>query len=100
MNRIEEPASRSSVDGEIASSRPALLVVEDEQAIVMPLVEGLERSGFDVRVARTGGEALHSADGVDLILLDLGLPDVDGADVCRALRARGDTPIIVLTARG
>jgi len=64
------------------------------------LVEGLERSGFDVTVARTGGEALQKADGIDLVLLDLGLPDVDGADVCRALRTRGDMPIIVLTARG
>ncbi|HYL52372.1 MAG TPA: response regulator transcription factor [Acidimicrobiia bacterium] len=100
MNRTEEPVSEASVDETTASNRPALLIVEDEAAIVTPLVEGLERSGFDVTVARTGGEALQKADGIDLVLLDLGLPDVDGADVCRALRTRGDTPIIVLTARG
>lgn len=100
MNRTEEPAPEASVDETTASNRPALLIVEDEAAIVTPLVEGLERSGFDVTVARTGGEALQKADGIDLVLLDLGLPDVDGADVCRALRTRGDTPIIVLTARG
>jgi len=100
MNRTEEPAPKASVDETTASNRPALLVVEDEAAIVTPLVEGLERSGFDVTVARTGGEALQKADGIDLVLLDLGLPDVDGADVCRALRTRGDMPIIVLTARG
>src|ERR1700680_2178565 len=100
MNRTEEPASKTSVDETAVSVRPGLLIVEDEEAIVTPLVEGLERSGFDVTVARSGGEALHKAEGVDLILLDLGLPDVDGADGCRALRARGDTPIIVLTARG
>src|SRR5437764_15325090 len=58
MNRTEEPAPEASVDETIASNRPALLIVEDEAAIVTPLVEGLERSGFDVTVARTGGEAL------------------------------------------
>ncbi len=65
-----------------------------------PLVEGLERDGFDVSVAKTGSAALIATEGVDLVLLDLGLPDVDGADVCRALRARSEIPIIVLTARG
>jgi two-component system, OmpR family, response regulator RegX3 len=82
------------------TSADRLLVVEDEETILTPLVEGLQRSGFDVVVARSGNEALERAPGVDLVLLDLGLPDLDGADVCRELRARGDTPIIVLTARG
>ena len=48
----------------------------------------------------TGGAALQAAGDADLVLLDLGLPDVDGADVCRTLRRSSDTPIIVLTARG
>jgi two-component system, OmpR family, response regulator RegX3 len=100
MNRTGKPALKTSLDETAAASRPRLLVVEDEEAIVTPLVEGLERSGFDVTVARSGGEALHQAEGIDLVLLDLGLPDVDGADVCRMFRARADTPIIVLTARG
>ncbi len=82
------------------SSRTRLLVVEDEEAIMEPLTEGLEREGFAVTVARTGGEALAEVDDVDLVLLDLGLPDVDGSDVCRLIRARSDVPIIVLTARG
>jgi two-component system response regulator RegX3 len=80
--------------------RPRLLLVEDEDAIVVPLVEGLEREGFEVTSVRTGGAALRAAGDADLVLLDLGLPDVDGADVCRTLRRSSDTPIIVLTARG
>jgi DNA-binding response OmpR family regulator len=84
-----------------ATSAPArLLVVEDEAAIATPLVEGLAREGYTVTLARSGAAALDAADGFDLVLLDLGLPDIDGTDVCRELRARSTTPIIVLTARG
>ena len=57
------------------------------------------REGFDVDLAGTGAEAL-SAGECDLVLLDLGLPDIDGRDVCRQLRARSGIPIIVVTARG
>ena len=80
--------------------RPRVLLVEDEDAIAVPLVEGLEREGFDVTTVGTGGAALRAAGDADLVLLDLGLPDIDGADVCRTLRRDSDTPIIVLTARG
>ncbi len=80
--------------------RPRLLVVEDDDDIVDPLREGLDREGFDITVARTGRAAMSSLDDVDLVLLDLGLPDIDGTDVCRMLRERSDVPIIVLTARG
>ena len=83
-----------------ASPRPRILVVEDEDAIMEPLVEGLEREGFAVVAARTGAAALGMIENVDLVLLDLGLPDVDGAVVCRKLRERSGVPIIVLTARG
>jgi two-component system response regulator RegX3 len=76
-----------------------ILVVEDEDSIAEPLVEGLRREGFDVVRAATGGDALE-APPADLVLLDLRLPDVDGLDVCRALRERSDVPIIVVTARG
>jgi DNA-binding response OmpR family regulator len=75
-----------------------LLVVEDDDSIGDPLTAGLEREGFAVIRARTAREAL-AADAVDLVLLDLGLPDVDGREVCRRLRELGDTPIIVVTAR-
>ena len=76
-----------------------VLVVEDDPRISVPLREGLVREGFDVVVVATGADAL-AADGVDLVLLDLGLPDLDGRVVCRELRARSSVPIIVVTARG
>jgi two-component system, OmpR family, response regulator RegX3 len=76
-----------------------LLVVEDEDAIAEPLVEGLEREGFTVERAATG-EAALDAEKPDLVLLDLRLPDIDGLEVCRRLRERSRVPIIVVTARG
>jgi DNA-binding response OmpR family regulator len=76
-----------------------ILLVEDETAIAEPLAEGLAREGFSVEWAATAAEAL-AAPGVDLVLLDLRLPDGDGLDVCRQLRQRSDVPIIVVTARG
>ena len=76
-----------------------VLIVEDDDAVAGPLQEGLTREGYDVRRVATGGDALSAAPS-DVVLLDLGLPDVDGFDVCRQLRARSDVPIIVLTARG
>jgi DNA-binding response OmpR family regulator len=79
-----------------------VLLVEDDQAIATPLVRGLEREGFDVRHCECGGDALAALDdgASDVVLLDLGLPDIDGFDLCRELRARSDVPIIVVTARG
>jgi two-component system response regulator RegX3 len=76
-----------------------VLVVEDEDAIAEPLVEGLRREGYDVVRVATGQEALD-AEAADIVLLDLRLPDVDGFTVCRELRARSDVPIIVVSARG
>jgi DNA-binding response OmpR family regulator len=76
-----------------------LLVVEDDPSISAPLAEGLRREGFEIQVAGTGADAL-AAEGYDLVLLDLGLPDIDGHSVCRVLRAETDVPIIVVTARG
>lgn len=75
-----------------------LLVVEDDKSIAEPLVAGLERQGFAVTWVRTGADALN-ATGHDLVLLDLGLPDLDGEVVCRRLRERSDVPIVVVTAR-
>jgi DNA-binding response OmpR family regulator len=80
-----------------------VLLVEDDESIASPLVRGLEREGFSVEHTATGAAALESVRGGDLadvVLLDLGLPDVDGFDLCRALRADSDVPIIVVTARG
>ncbi|HEX5366214.1 MAG TPA: response regulator transcription factor [Acidimicrobiales bacterium] len=75
-----------------------ILVVEDDEAISTSLVDGLRHAGFDATPVGTGAAALATG-GHDLVLLDLGLPDMDGYDVCRALRAASDVPIIVLTAR-
>jgi DNA-binding response OmpR family regulator len=83
-----------------------VLIVEDEARIADFLAKGLRRQGYEVRCARTGSEALALTRGtrpgppIDLIVLDLGLPDIDGLEVLRALRASGsDVPVIVLTAR-
>ena len=75
-----------------------VLLVEDDDAIAEPLTAGLERHGFQVSRVRTGAEAL-AAPPHEVILLDLGLPDLDGIDVCRRLRAASAVPIIVVTAR-
>jgi len=82
--------------------RPRILFVEDERSISEPFSHALEREGFEPVVAQTAAEALRLAERVepDLVLLDLMLPDGDGRDVCRALRATSDSPIIMLTARG
>jgi two-component system, OmpR family, response regulator RegX3 len=76
-----------------------LLVVEDDPTIAEPLRRGLVREGFDVDLTGTGTDALAAGE-CDLVLLDLGLPDIDGRDVCRQMRARSAVPIIVVTARG
>jgi DNA-binding response OmpR family regulator len=76
-----------------------LLIVEDDDSIAGPLTRGLEREGFTVRRVATGADAVTAPPG-DMVLLDLGLPDLDGFEVCRRIRERSDVPIIVLTARG
>jgi len=82
-----------------------VLIVEDDDRIASPLVEGLEAEGFDAERVATGSEALTrvepgSGPPVDVILLDLRLPDIDGFEVCRRIRAVDDVPIIAVTARG
>jgi DNA-binding response OmpR family regulator len=79
-----------------------LLLVEDDQAIARPLLRALEREGFAVEHVETGRPALDrvAAGGVDLVVLDLTLPDIDGLDVCRQIRSSHPTlPILMLTAR-
>ena len=79
-----------------------ILIVEDEASIAEPFARLLRREGFDTTVARTAAEALDAARTTepDLVLLDLALPDGDGRDVCRVLRAERDVPVIMVTARG
>jgi DNA-binding response OmpR family regulator len=86
----------------LSSKRPTILLVEDERAITEPLAEALEREGFVPEVAGTAAEAMETARGSapDLVLLDIGLPDGSGLDVCRELRRQTEVPIIMLTARG
>jgi DNA-binding response OmpR family regulator len=78
-----------------------ILVVEDDDAIAAGLVRVLDGQGYPVRRVAAGLPALAAADeGVGLVLLDLGLPDVDGIDVCRRLRAEHpDLAILIVTAR-
>jgi two-component system response regulator RegX3 len=81
-----------------------VLLVEDDATIAAPLVRGLEREGCSVDHCATGTEALDRVPAVDastdVVLLDLGLPDMDGFDLCRRIRRSSPVPIIVVTARG
>ena len=82
--------------------RPRLLLVDDEISIQRAVGPLLRSRGYDVEIAGTGGEALTLvADRApDLIVLDLGLPDLEGTEVCRRIREHLKVPIIVLSARG
>ncbi len=77
-----------------------VLLAEDDPAIAEPLARAFGREGYDVQVQGTGQGAIDHAGQADLIVLDLGLPDMDGLDVARAIRSQGlTTPVLVLTAR-
>ena len=82
-----------------AAPATSVLVVEDDWGIASQLVRGLGRGGYDVTHVTTGEDALSRA-APDVVVLDLGLPDSDGVDVCRKLRQRSGVAIIVVTARG
>ncbi len=83
------------------SRAPRVLVVEDDEDIAQALQRSLRMEGYDVRTAADGQEALEQGRGFapDLVILDLGLPKLDGVEVARALRADDDVPILILTAR-
>ena len=78
-----------------------VLVVEDEREIRELLRRYLERAGFAVLTTGSGAQALQMLDEhtADIVVLDLGLPDVDGIEVLRAARTGGGVPVVVLTAR-
>lgn len=78
-----------------------VLVAEDEESFIDALVVGLEREGFAITVARDGNEALalFKESEFDLLLLDVMLPRMSGLDVCRAVRAQSNVPIIMVTAK-
>jgi two-component system response regulator MprA len=83
------------------SGRPRVLVVEDDADIAGVLRRSLDKEGYDVRIAADGETALDEAGDFepDTVVLDLGLPKLDGVEVCRRLRREGDVPILILTAR-
>ncbi|WP_330267067.1 response regulator transcription factor [Streptomyces griseorubiginosus] len=76
-----------------------VLLIEDDETIAEPLAEGLAHFGLAVDHVTTGTEGLRAPYG-DVVLLDLGLPDMDGIDVCRGIREVSDVPIVILSARG
>jgi two-component system, OmpR family, response regulator MprA len=80
---------------------PRVLVVEDDEDIALALQRSLRMEGYEVRIAADGEAALDFAGAFhpDLVVLDLGLPKLDGIEVARRLRADGDVPILMLTAR-
>jgi two-component system KDP operon response regulator KdpE len=79
-----------------------ILLVDDELSIQRAMAPLLRSRGYSVTLAGTGREALDffSRDRPDLVILDLGLPDINGIEVCRKVRELGDTPILILSARG
>lgn len=83
------------------SSEPSILVIDDEQQILRAMRTILGQHQYRVVTAVTGAEglALAAASMPDVIILDLGLPDIDGKDVCKQLRAWTQTPVIILSAR-
>ncbi len=89
----------SPCDRPEATAAPRILLVEDDLGIAEPLTEGLEKAGFAVTHVTLGRDALAAA-RPDLVLLDLGLPDLDGSEVARSLRAASNVPIIVVSAQG
>src|SRR5437879_6490455 len=80
---------------------PTILLVDDEDSVRKVLAFPLERDGFTVVQAADGEEALRefAANSVDLVVLDIMLPRLDGLEVCKRLRATSSVPIIMLTAR-
>jgi len=79
---------------------PKVLLAEDDPGIAEPLARALARDGYEVELAATSQDAIELAANADLLLLDLGLPDVDGLDVASSVRKKGlGLPILVLTAR-
>ena len=82
-------------------SHARVLVLEDDADLRRVLARGLEEEGFEVTAVRSGADALaQDAAALDALVLDIGLPDADGRDVCQALRARGcAAPVLFLTAR-
>lgn len=83
------------------TQRPRILLVDDEVPIQRAVSPLLRARGYDVEVAATGADALRAVEEhtPDLVILDLGLPDIEGTEVCRRIRSHSTVPVIVLSAR-
>lgn len=104
---MHQPRTPSSPDADdtlrMLPEMAQILMVEDDDGIALPLRRTLEREGYAVERVATGRAGIDrvGAGDVDLVILDLGLPDMDGLDVCRDLRAAGyEAGVMILTARG
>ncbi|CAA0115979.1 Sensory transduction protein regX3 [Mycolicibacterium vanbaalenii] len=96
MRAMHRPGRR-----QVHNTDVRVLVVEDDAAVGAALCDGLGRAGFEASRVGTGADAVAnvSAAAPDFVLLDLGLPDMDGTDVCRTIRVLSQVPIIVVSAR-
>jgi two-component system alkaline phosphatase synthesis response regulator PhoP len=84
----------------VSSAQQTILVVEDEASIASFIALYLRNAGYSVRTAGTGAEGVRELDPkVELVVLDLNLPDIDGIELCRRIRQGSDVPILMLTAR-
>lgn len=90
-----------NVSGPTVGTSPLVLVVEDEHSVRRMLMTGLKATGYRVEEAESGADAVRMVDQYlpDMVLLDLGLVDMDGVEVARQIRARHTVPIIVVSAR-
>jgi CheY-like chemotaxis protein len=106
-SRIKDPKTQPALPSTIKDAMadferpPRVLVVEDDEAIAQVLQRSLRMEGYDVKIADDGVAALDVAHAFlpDLVILDLGLPKMDGIEVAKTMRETDDVPILVLTAR-
>lgn len=97
--RVVTPGAGATIPGMV---RPKVLLVEDEKAVAETIVYALQTDGCDVTWVTTAGDARAALDASEcaLLVLDVGLPDMNGFDFCREIRRRHTLPIVFLTARG
>ena len=101
MTPAEDPSLGESASRPSPAAGARILVVDDEPAMLRALRISLRARGYEVTTAATGSEALTEATGRPpaAVILDLGLPDIDGVEVIHGLRARTQAPIVVLSGR-
>src|SRR5918998_6522131 len=99
--RPHQPTISRVKEDAMSAEAPRILLVDDEQSVQTLLSYPLRKEGYDVVPATSGREALERFrdNHFDLVVLDVMLPEVDGFDVCKELRARSSVPIIMLTAK-